>query len=84
MNGRDAQETHLQGSTSETQSSGEALAMSKLVRPFERFQAKIRRAVLLNDGATLTLRVKVEKRILPETAGMIREIRAISDENELA
>ena len=82
MNGRDARDTYSQGSTSEAKSTGLSLAMSKLPFPFKNFQERIQKAVMLNDGAILTLRVRVG-RCKDQAEGEITEIRAISDENGL-
>ena len=56
--------------------------MAKMERPIARFKERVKRAVALNDGATLTLKVRVTK--TKTGKGELTEIRAVSDENELA
>ena len=70
-----------QSKTTQSKSSGEALAMSKLERPVHRLIEKVRKMILLNDSATISLRVKVERH--ESGVGFIREIRALDDINEL-
>ena len=72
-----------QSSTSTTsKSNGEALVMSKLIGPIERFAGKVRKQVVRNETGTLTLQVRITK---GDGLGTLQEVRSklSADEDEL-